>query len=87
MDENKLLIKELLSKVLDDIKDNAAQYIKDEILPPAKEAKEEFIAKLKSESDNTSSIWVKIRNLGIAVIINVISSVVSKAIDKAIENK
>lgn len=84
-EESKSIIKEILTKVLEDLKDNAAQYVKDEILPAAKEAKDEFITKLKDESDKTSSAWVKVRNLGIAVILNVLGGLVSKAIDSLIE--
>lgn len=76
------IVKQVVTGVLDELKDGFVDLYKTEILPSTKEAKEEFFKKLEDEASSTSSVWVKIRNALIKVIVNVLGTVVVKVLDK-----
>lgn len=81
------VVKNAFAEVLDELKENFGTFYKETILPGAKEAKEEFIAKLKEEAQQSSSVWVKIRNSLITVGVNVVAAVLSKVIDNFISDE
>lgn len=81
------VVKNAFAEVLDELKENFATFYKETILPGAKEAKEEIIAKLKEEAQQSSSVWVKIRNSLITVGVNVVAAVLSKVIDNFINDE
>ena len=81
------VVKNAFVEVLDELKENFATFYKETILPGAKEAKEEFVVKLKEEAQQSSSVWVKIRNSLITVGVNVVGAVLSKVIDNFINDE
>lgn len=81
------VVKSAFTEVLDELKNNFGTFYREKILPGAKEAKEEFNAKLKSEAESSSSVWVKIRNSLIILGVNIGSAVLSKVIDSFLENE
>ena len=81
------VVKNAFAEVLDELKENFATFYKETILPGAKEAKEEFVVKLKEEAQQSSSVWVKIRNSLITVGVNVVGAVLSKVIDNFINDE
>ena len=84
--ENKIdwksVLKEVFDEVFDEIKDNAITFIKNEALPAAKAAKEDFFTKLDNESLLSKSLWLKIRNAGIKTAVNITGTFSTKAIEK-----
>ncbi len=78
--------KEAFTEVLNDMKGDAAGLIKNQILPGIKAAKDDLVDDLKAEAGNSSSAWVKIRNAGIVIVVNIVCAVGSKVIDKFATN-
>ena len=67
------------------LKDNASEYLEEAIIPELEKQKEAFVQELKQEAAETKSIWVKVRNSLLSVLVNAISDVMIKIISKALE--
>lgn len=74
--------KEAFAEVLSDMKSDATELIKTQILPGIKAAKDDLVNDLKAEASNSASAWVKIRNAGIIIVVNIVCAVGSKVVDK-----
>lgn len=76
------VVKSALTEVMDDFHDNFVEYIDASIMPALEDAKNDFKTKLTQEAENSGSVWVKIRNALLTVIINIIFKALDKAVDK-----
>lgn len=74
-------IQEAATEVFNDMKDDAAELIKTQILPGIKAAKDGVVNDLKAEAASGSAL-VKIKNGVIVFGINIICAVGNKIIDK-----
>lgn len=77
--------KDITEAAFEQIKDNAAEYLEEAIVPELEKQKEAFVAELKEEAKETKSVWVKVRNSMLSILVNAISEVMIKIITKAIE--
>lgn len=84
-EEIKDLVQSAADEVLSDLKENFKDYIISIILPTIEERQAQFIEDIKTEISETSSIWVKIRNSLLIVIINIVAKIVKKALEKMSE--
>ena len=83
----KEVAKESTGEVLNELKEEGVQILKEQVLPGVIAAKDDFVAELKTEATASGSAWVKIRNAAIVVLIGVVGKVASKAIDKITEKE
>lgn len=74
-------VKEAATEVFNEMKDDAAELIKTQILPGIKAAKDDIVNDLKTEAA-TGSAMVKIKNGVIVIGINILCAVGNKIIDK-----
>lgn len=81
----KAVTKDITEAAFEQIKDNAAEYLEEAIVPELEKQKEAFVAELKEEAKETKSVWVKVRNSMLSILVNAISEVMIKIITKAIE--
>lgn len=79
----KEIIKQAAKEILNDVKGDAVKLLKEQVIPGIKAAKDEFAAELKTEAAGTNSIWVKIRNYGLIITMNLAGAIANKAIEKA----
>lgn len=56
------IAKQVAQELLDEMKANIVQTIKDSVIPGIDNAVQEFIDQQKAEAEASSSVWVKIRN-------------------------
>lgn len=84
-EEIKDLVQSAADEVLSDLKENFKDYIISIILPTIEERQAQFIEDIKTEISETSSIWVKIRNSLLIVIINIVAKIIKKALEKMSE--
>ena len=76
------VIKDAITGVLDDMKDNFSDYVDSKIMPAVDEASTNFKAHLTEEANATSSVWVKVRN----ALLSIITSIAVAFIKKLLEN-
>lgn len=69
------------------LKDNASEYLEEAIVPELEKQKEAFVQELKQEASETKSIWVKVRNSILSMLVNAIADVMIKIVTKALEAK
>lgn len=74
-------VTEAATEVFNEMKDDAAELIKTQILPGIKSAKDDSVNDLKTEAA-TGSAMVKIKNGAIVIGINIVCAVGNKIIDK-----
>lgn len=74
-------IQEATTEVFNEMKDDAAELIKTQILPGIKAAKDNIVNDLKTEAASGSAL-VKVKNGAIVIGINIVCAVGNKIIDK-----
>lgn len=83
-------IKEILTdafeNVFDNVKDKAGDIIEEQIVPAIDDASKNFMADLKEETANTSSIWVKVRNTLVGLSVCVLTKAVTNALQTLADN-
>lgn len=77
----KKTVQEAVTEVFNEMKDDAAELIKTQILPGIKAAKDDIVNDLKAEAASGSAL-VKIKNGTIVIGINIVCAVGNKIIDK-----
>lgn len=83
----KNVVSEALQEVLEDVKDNALDFVKNTVFPYVDEAVKDFEAAQTADAEQSASGWVKIRakllNTGIDLVWGVTKKVVTKILEKA----
>lgn len=77
----KKTVQEAVTEVFNEMKDDAAELIKTQILPGIKAAKDDIVNDLKAEAASGSAL-VKIKNGAIVIGINIFCAIGNKIIDK-----
>ena len=83
----KNVVSEALQEVLEDVKDNALDFVENTVFPYVDAVINDFEASQTAEAEASTSGWVKIRakliNTGINLVWSVIKKVVTKILEKA----
>lgn len=83
----KEIAKASTKEVLGGFKEEGLQIVKEQVIPGVKAAKDEFVTDLKTEAKDSNSIWVKIRNNVISLVIDVVGKVLYTAFCKVTSNE
>jgi methionine salvage enolase-phosphatase E1 len=82
----KNVVSEALQEVLEEVKDNALDFVENTVFPYVDEAINDFKAAQTAEAEQSASGWVKIRAKLINTGINLVWSVTKKVVTKILEN-
>lgn len=87
----KNVVSEALQEVLEEVKDNALDFVENTVFPYVDAAINDFEAAQTAEAEQSASGWVKIRakliNTGIDLVWNVTKKVVTKILEKAADDE
>lgn len=87
----KNVVSEALQEVLEEVKDNALDFVENTVFPYVDEAINDFKAAQTAEAEQSTSGWVKIRakliNTGINLVWSVTKKVVTKILEKAADDE
>ena len=87
----KNVVSEALQEVLEEVKDNALDFVENTVFPYVDEAINDFEAAQTAEAEKSESGWVKIRakliNTGINLVWSVTKKVVAKILEKAADDE
>lgn len=87
----KNVVSEALQEVLEEVKDNALDFVENTVFPYVDEAINDFKAAQTAEAVASTSGWVKIRakliNTGINLVWSVTKKVVTKILEKAADDE
>lgn len=87
----KNVVSEALQEVLEEVKDNALDFVENTVFPYVDAAIDDFEAAQTVEAEQTASGWVKIRakliNTGIDLVWSVTKKVVTKILEKAADDE
>lgn len=87
----KNVVSEALQEVLEEVKDNALDFVGNTVFPYVDAAIDDFEAAQTAEAEQSASGWVKIRakliNTGINLIWSVTKKVVTKILEKAADDE
>lgn len=81
------VIKDAITGVLDDMKDNFSDYVDSKIIPAIDDASTDFKAHLTEEASATASVWVKVRNALLSVITSIAVAFIKKLLENMKEEK
>lgn len=87
----KNVVSEALQEVLEEVKDNALDFVENTVFPYVDAAIDDFEAAQTAEAERSTSGWVKIRakliNTGINLVWSVTKKVVTKILEKAADDE
>lgn len=87
----KNVVSEALQEVLEEVKDNALDFVGNTVFPYVDAAIDDFEAAQTAEAEQSASGWVKIRakliNTGIDLVWSVTKKVVTKILEKAADDE
>ena len=87
----KNVVSEALQEVLEEVKDNALDFVTSTVFPYVDAAIDDFEAAQTAEAEQSASGWVKIRakliNTGINLVWSVTKKVVTKILEKAADDE
>lgn len=87
----KNVVSEALQEVLEEVKDNALDFVGNTVFPYVDAAIDDFEAAQTAEAEQSASGWVKIRakliNTGINLVWSVTKKVVTKILEKAADDE
>lgn len=87
----KNVVSEALQEVLEEVKDNALDFVENTVFPYVDEAINDFEAAQTAEAEQSTSGWVKVRakliNTGIDLVWSVTKKVVAKILEKAADDE
>lgn len=78
----KEVAKESAAEVLNELKTEGLQIVKEQVIPGIVAAKDEFISELKTEAAASGSLWVKIRSVGVIMLIGIVGKIINNVVDK-----
>lgn len=87
----KNVVSEALQEVLEEVKDNALDFVENTVFPYVDEAVKDFQGAQTAEAEQSTSGWVKIRakliNTGINLVWSITKKVVTKILEKAADDE
>ena len=87
----KNVVSEALQEVLEEVKDNALDFVTNTVFPYVDAAIDDFEAAQTADAEQSTSGWVKIRakliNTGIDLVWSVMKKVVTKILEKAADDE